>query len=182
MKLELNVKLVCVCVCEMNLHKHAPCWMLIRNNKTSIKDLFWRGRRKECWLIERGRWEVCVWGWGVRALRFVSQSGLYQRHLFPFETHTHTHRGWDSVHFNSPVTSSYDIRRWLLEQTLIFSTVFRACWQAQARANWLVQHNYRYGLCSGRAEANLSTTSLRPSLSKCHLDRAALQARQPGSF
>lgn len=32
--------------------------MLIRNNKTSIKDLFWRDRIREGQMIERGRQEV----------------------------------------------------------------------------------------------------------------------------
>ena len=70
--------------------------MLIRDNKTSIKDLFWRDRIREGQIIERGRQEVEGNGRGEeRALRFVSQSGLYQRRLSPpitaRDTHTHTH-------------------------------------------------------------------------------------------
>lgn len=78
---------MCVSVCKISLLKRALCWMLIRDNKISIKDLFWTDRVREGQMIERGgheparRWKGK--GGGDRALWFVSQSGLYQRHLFP---------------------------------------------------------------------------------------------------
>lgn len=55
---EGQVRCVCVFEREMSLHKQAQCWMLIRDNKTSIKDLFWRDRSREGQMIERGRRKV----------------------------------------------------------------------------------------------------------------------------
>lgn len=176
-----QVRCVCVWWACINMHG-AECWsgtikppLKIYSGETEEGRAGWEREKTG----GRGEWEG-----GERALRFVSQSGLYQRHLSTHQinTHTFTHGCSDSVHFNSPVTSSYNTRQWLFEQTLVFRSVFRASWQAQARANWLAHHNYRSHLCSERVTANLSKTSPRPTLSKCHLDRAVLQARHPSAF
>lgn len=172
------------CVCAMSPHKHVQRWMLIRGNKTSIKDLFWRDRIRDGQMIVRGRNEVRRNGRGSESTQvyvtdwIIPKTPLSAHHC---ETHAHTHAHGcsDCVHFNSPVTSSYNTRQWLFEQTLVFRSVFLASWQAQARANWLAHHNYRSHLCSHRATANLSTTSPRPTLSKCHPGRAVLQERHP---
>lgn len=171
-------------VCTMSPHKHVRRWMLIRDNKTSIKDLFWRDRIRDGQMIVRGRREVGGNGRGRESTQvyvtewIIPKTPLSSHHC---ETHAHTnaHGCSDCVHFNSPVTSSYNTRQWLFEQTLVFKSVFLASWQAQARANWLAHHNYRSHLCSHRATTNLSTTSPRPTLSKCHPGRAVLQERHP---
>lgn len=59
-----------VCLCVMKLHKHAHCCILIRDNKTSIKDLFRRGEEGE------GR-------------EGEGHSGLCQRVDYAKDTHTH---------------------------------------------------------------------------------------------
>ena len=73
--------------------------MLIRDNKTSIKNLFWRDRIREGQMIERGRQDVeggrkkeqegerestqvCVTEW------IIPKTPLSAHHC---ETHTHTH-------------------------------------------------------------------------------------------
>lgn len=103
---------VCVYVCKMSLLKHALCWMLIRDNKISIKDLFWTDRIREGQMIERGgheparRWKgmgggrqstlVCVTEW------IIPKTPL-SAHQCETLSHRHTHRCSDCVHFNPAV-------------------------------------------------------------------------------
>lgn len=84
--------------------------MLIRDNKISIKDSFSGDRRSEGQTVEGGRQAESRWkgrGWGVH-------SGLCHRVDYTTDT---SFRPSDCVHFNSPVTPSYNTTHWLFEQT-----------------------------------------------------------------
>lgn len=112
-------------------------------------------------------------------LRFVWHSGLHQR-LSPPLIHTRWHTR--TVHFKCPSICSYNSRHLVFEHTDVWRNVCRDSWQAQARTNWLAHHNYRSHLCSHRATATSSTTSPRPTLSKCHLDCGCAPGKTPKRF
>lgn len=81
----------------------------------------------QCVLVVTGRCGRSTWRMAVFKI-YYKKRGLHGI------THpnTHTHTLADCVHFNSPVTSSYNTRQWLFKQTLVFRSVFCASWWTPA--------------------------------------------------